>query len=210
MALHENNKISVFGKNIAVGTTSTNASVGSAMSDVSWKSATNRMNGSVEGIASSIDYNTALRQSSFMATILAEAIMNRFSEASVEFGTEDKTGDALENAIANWGAKFSPTNFLQANEVQTKHLDDGAVTTEKISANAVTTEKVVDKNITSDKLAENIIKDSMTVGTSKKANSVVYTTTPPTQDSPSGTFVICVTNTRPTTIFKNVLYLITV
>lgn len=196
MALHENNKIVVFGKNMAVGTASTNPSIGSARTDISWKSSTNRTNGSIVGIAGSIDYNTALRQTSFMATILAEAIMNRFSEASVEFGTGDKTGDELENLIANWGAKFSPANFLQEKEVKTKHIETSAVTTEKIANNSVT----------ADKLAENLVKNSMTVGTAK---AVTFTTQLPTSAGKTGEFIVYVgaAPSSSTQLLSNVLYL---
>ena len=196
MALHENNKIVVFGKNMVVGTASTNPSIGSARTDISWKSSTNRTNGSIEGIAGSIDYNTALRQASFMATILAEAIMNRFSEASVEFGTGDKTGDELENLIANWGSKFSPANFLQLNEVKTKHID----------ANAITTEKITNNSVTADKLAENIVKNSMTVGTSK---AITFTTELPSSAGKTGELIIYLGKapSSDTKLLSNVLYL---
>lgn len=112
--------------------------LGNYYADSVWESNATRDLGAKQGIAHSIEYNTALRQASFMASILAEGLVKRFnSDVSAEGSKLD-----LESRVANFGAKFTKGNFILPGEINETALDTDAVTTVKIKDKQITPAKL--------------------------------------------------------------------
>lgn len=101
--------------------------------DTTWASTNARLDGEQSGIASSQNYNTALRQSSFMARTLAQVFVNRFN-ADVQC----VDGEEILTKSNELAAKFNSGSFLSAKEVIKNNIADKAVDTAQIADNAVT------------------------------------------------------------------------
>ena len=113
--------------------------------DKTWEGLPEKTKGAVEGVASSIDYNTAIRQATTMAKVLAQVILDRNTESksysyaeTVGIGTEyDASESSLDSHALNLSKVLNKTNFLMAGEVTTQKINDLAVTREKINNYAV-------------------------------------------------------------------------
>lgn len=131
------NKISLFAPNAG---SSSSADAGTFYLSDNWEDQADRKRGVVTGAASSTTFNTALRQSALMASILAEGLVNRFNQTI----TADGNASDLNQLVTTFGARFSKGSFILGGEVDTNALSDDAVTTDKI----------LDRNVTASKLAD--------------------------------------------------------
>lgn len=154
------NKISIFAENAIESVTQQSSdSIGYFYPDNTWKGTYSgdqlepfpeRYKGAYEGIAYSINYNTALRQATFMSTVLAEIMVKRNAESNVYpymsangIGTMfDSSEGSLDNHATNIADIFSKANFLMAGEVTTAKINDKAVTTSKVNDYAITYQKL--------------------------------------------------------------------
>lgn len=145
------NKISIYASNASVVTEepSTHA-IGYCYEDTTWGNNPDRSAGATEGIAKSIDYNTAIRQATVMSKVLAEMMVLRNTDSkayalmeTLGIGTSfSEKEDNLENHVLNLSNILNKANFLMAGEVTTSKIDKGAVTLEKIADNAITQAKL--------------------------------------------------------------------
>lgn len=175
MQYFSNVKIPVFGsasEQIAFTTPVSAPSNGVYFSDEDWLRPTNstRVQGVVEGIARSVDYNTVMRQCSVFASLFANILAYRNSltrtgqgapyggSASVAIGTDLLSSEADINAhIGAMSNIFDSTNFLADSEVTTRTIASLAVTTAKLAASSVTTEKIAQDSITKPKLGSGLV-----------------------------------------------------
>lgn len=146
--MNQYNRISVFASDAEAVTAETHSpDKGYYYTDTVWSGLEDRMDGAREGIAYSINYNTAIRQATTMASVLADALAARNEESNAyqymnangigsTFVAEQETD--MENHITNLANIMSKNNFLMTNEVTTPKINAQAVTTEKIANNAVT------------------------------------------------------------------------
>lgn len=146
-----NNYISVFGQN----TQSTDIlnPIGQPgkyyrYSDVQWSgTSTVRTNGAgFQSAASSIQYNTALRQASFISTLMAEIIVQRYGalldNVHINMSTETEADKSMTKKISYIASVLSgnSNNWLLANEVYTAAIRNGAVTLSKVDLTTLRTE----------------------------------------------------------------------
>ena len=146
-----NNYISVFGQN----TQSTDIlnPIGQPgkyyrYSDVQWsETSTVRTNGAgFQSTASSIQYNTALRQASFISTLMAEIIVQRYGalldNVHINMSTETEANKSMTQKISYIASTLSgnSNNWLLANEVYTAAIRNGAVTLSKVDLTTLRTE----------------------------------------------------------------------
>ena len=146
-----NNYISVFGQN----TQSTDIlnPIGQPgkyyrYSDVQWSgTSTVRTNGAgFQSTASSIQYNTALRQASFISTLMAEIIVQRYGalldNVHINMSTETEANKSMTQKISYIASTLSgnSNNWLLANEVYTAAIRNGAVTLSKVDLTTLRTE----------------------------------------------------------------------
>lgn len=198
MSYNDKNKIRIFAEE---ATELSQDNLGLVYSDDAWKENTGmiRSRGAITGIASSQEYNTALRQSSLLATILAEIIAERYDvEVTNDFTEVEGNFQTYESYITNLASKFTKENFLFVDEVCTDHIKDYNITTSKIA----------DGNVTKAKLNEDILNGyfpKMRVGTSDK---LVFTETAPTSSPESGTLIVAVLTSEPSVKYDGVLYII--
>lgn len=175
MQYFSNVKIPVFasGADSAVWTDPPQASSpGVYFTDEDWLKPTSavRVQGVVEGLARSVDYNTVMRQCSVMASLFANILAYRNSltrtgqgvpyggSATVAIGTDLISGEADLNAhIGALSNIFDATNFLADSEVTTRTINNLAVTTAKLAAAAVTTEKISQDAVTKSKLGSDLV-----------------------------------------------------
>ena len=170
MAKNSYNKIALYGTNCV---TSGDGSVGFVYSDTDWldgdSEKTLREKGATEGIASSKEFNTVLRQCSLMSSVFANILAER-NESSKAYsymetkgiGTEfdESEGTSLDDHISSLSNILNKTNFLLKDEVVTDKIMNLNVTTSKIANNA----------ITKDKLGSDLIKTGTTT-----ANGITVT-----------------------------------
>lgn len=210
MNYYENVNIPVFGSSSVAATWTDPVSAPSSgvyFSDVDWLKPTNatRVQGVVEGIARSVDYNTVMRQCSTMASLFANILAYRNSltrsgqstpyggSPTAPIGTDLNTGEAnLEVHIGALSNIFDSTNFLADSEVTTRTINNLAVTTAKIAALAVTTEKIAANAVTKAKLGSDLINMG-----SATANGITVNLSQ-TNSSGNRGFVIGVTSSKVT------------
>ena len=134
------------------------------ISDATWKESANRKKGAVSGIAKTEEYNTALRQATTMAVLLANIAAERNNRSSnkaysagstntesAEFGTVENATDenALLKRIGEMTKIFDKDHFLFESEVFDKHIaprsgSHAGIGTTKIAYNAITYKEVGD------------------------------------------------------------------
>lgn len=158
MGYSTNNKFRVYAED---ATTETSKINGIVYTDDGWEGLAERRRGAKEGIAKSQEFNTALRQSSLMSTILSEIIVRRYGNLiSTDLGAVGYSD--FENYIESLAEKFNKTNFLLSGEVLTKHISDSQITTAKL----------VNGSVTKTKLNSDILNgtfNNMTVGNAIKS-----------------------------------------
>lgn len=149
--INTKNKISVFASNAVISSTDKKESgQGYVYDDNTWAGINQRVNGVYEGIASSQTYNTAIRQATTMASVLADAISIRNGansaysyESTYGIGTAFHASEStLEKHVNNLAQVFANKKFLFDSEVITSKIADSAVTTVKIANNNVTHAKL--------------------------------------------------------------------
>lgn len=147
----DNNKISLYApRAIKTQTAIENPSSGFYYTDAAWENGTNnkRIDGVQQGVASSIEYNTALRQSAFMARLLAQIQLNRYpkdeqnKDIIVSAETDGTVEDTLQARVNYLASFWTSDNFLLPKEVKSKHIGDGEVKTLNIENGAVIPSKL--------------------------------------------------------------------
>lgn len=168
--MSELNKISIYASDaISVKNEQDAHTTGYCYEDNAWADSSERRSGAVEGIAKSIDFNTALRQATVMSKVLAEMMVlrNGDSEAylpmsTVGIGTDYPSNETdIDNHVENLSAILNKDNFLM----------NGEVTTNKIADNAVTTDKINKFSVNYGKLG-NILTESGNASIEKKTNGL--------------------------------------
>lgn len=146
-----NNYISVFGQNTE-STDISNPIVTPGRyyryPDVQWSgTSTVRTNGAgFQSTASSIQYNTALRQASFVSALMAEIIVRRYGElldnVHINMSTETEATKNMTQKISYIASVLSENshNWLKTNEVYTSAIKNGAVTLNKVDLETLRTE----------------------------------------------------------------------
>lgn len=147
----DNNKISLF----APDAQKTSSAIerpeqGYYYTDSVWEESTGirRKNGVKKGVASSIEYNTALRQSAYMARLLAQIQLNRYpkdkqdKDIVVSAETDGTVEDTLQARVNYLASFWTSDNFLLPKEVKSKHIGDGEVKTLNIENGAVIPSKL--------------------------------------------------------------------
>lgn len=142
------NKISIFAENATESETQQSSNqIGYFYPDTTWAGSAERLNGAFEGIAYSINYNTAIRQATFMSAVLAEVMAKRNAEsgaytemAANGIGTtfNSNVEQTLDKHAENIAKIFDSTNFLMNGEVTTAKINNKAVTTAKVNDYAIT------------------------------------------------------------------------
>lgn len=153
--MNSNNKISIFAQNATEVSTEQDGSIGYVYDDNTWRGGSSgfepRVDGAYQGVAKSIDYNTALRQSTLMSAVLAEILAIRNSKTSDNgysymssngIGTIFTGEGSLETHVSNLANIFANGKFLNDSEVITSKINNKAVTTAKINDNAVTSSQL--------------------------------------------------------------------
>lgn len=181
MKYFDNVKIPVFGssaQSVAWTDPVSAPSSGVYFTDADWLKPTNatRVQGVVEGIARSVDYNTVMRQCSLMSSLFANILAYRNSlsrtgqgtpyggSPTAPIGTDLITGEAsLDAHIGAMSNIFDSTNFLADSEVTTRTINDLAVTTAKLAVLSVTTEKINTNAVTKAKLGSDLVNTGSAV-----------------------------------------------
>lgn len=139
------NRISIYAdKAVPDGTPSVGN--GNFWEDDAWMELPERSRGAVEGVASSIDYNTAIRQATVISRVLAQMMVLRNGDSNayqamqtIGIGTNYEAGEQnIENHVKNLSAILNKENFLMKKEVTTEKINDKAVTAAKIADNTIT------------------------------------------------------------------------
>ena len=152
-AINTKNKISVFASGASISGSATHSqNEGYVYDDTTWAGLSLRENGALEGIASSQVYNTALKQATTMASVLADVLSIRNSanstyayENTYGIGTAfDQSEQNIDKHVNNLAKIFNNGNFLFNGEVITSKISDSAVTTQKIANNSITYGKLGD------------------------------------------------------------------
>ena len=156
MSYNDNNKLRVFAENAS--TTSDETKSGSVFTDDYWNNSQTRANGVKEGIASSKDFNTALRQSSLMATTLAEIIASRYNKkvtADLENTIDTyNTFDAYVSALAGL---FNKNNLILEDEILSKHIADEQILSQHIANSQILSKHIKNKEIKLSSLNDDIL-----------------------------------------------------
>lgn len=118
MAYNSKNNFRVYAENATSEKTSTE---GAIFDDITWKDSVLRTRGAKEGVASSQEYNTGLKQASIMSTVLAEILASRYNKEI----TTEKTN--FESYITDLSNCFSNGSLLLANEVEKTNLGQSVV-----------------------------------------------------------------------------------
>lgn len=150
--MNEYNKISVFAKDAVEWTEGGDVAENAYFySDTSWAGQNNRKSGVKKGVASSVEYNTALRQASLMSSVFADILAHRNDRVSPKYaymedlgiGTRfDNSEVSLEGHVASLSKIMQNGNFLFDSEVTTSKIANLNVTTGKIADNAITSQKL--------------------------------------------------------------------
>ena len=173
------NKISIFAENATESNTqAASSTIGYVYPDTAWQGEAGRLTGAKEGIANSIDYNTALRQSTVIACTLAEALADRNAESGAYPGMNtygigtgyDNTQGTLQDHIVNLAKILNKTNFLMQGEVTTSKIADKNVTASKIADNTITAGQLGNILTTSGNASITATANGMTVGISQTSN----------------------------------------
>lgn len=150
------NNILLYASSAKATNTTSNVN-GAYLYDSNWASSPDRQSGAKLGIASSVQYNTVLRQASLMARTLGQILINRGSgdvSAQVSFEEASASTDdvVLQQRVQTFSDLFTSDNFLKDSEVKTKH----------IAKQNVTTSCIADQSITVSKLNNLIVQDKGT------------------------------------------------
>lgn len=173
------NKISIFAEQATESNTQASSStIGYVYPDSAWQSEAGRLTGAKEGIANSIDYNTALRQSTVIACTLAEALAERNTESMAYPGMNtygigtayDTTQGTLQDHIVNLAKILNKSNFLLQGEVTTSKIADKNVTAGKIADNTITAGQLGNILTTSGSASISATANGMTVGITQTSN----------------------------------------
>ena len=181
--LNQYNGISIF----AQGATESNVeqhdeSIGYYYPDSTWKTLNDRTLGAREGIAYSIDYNTAIRQATVMSSVLAEMMILRNTDSNAyKYMTDNGIGtrfdssegdgaEGLENHVVNLSTILNKDNFLMKGEVTTDKIKDSAVTRQKINAYSVDYTKLGNILTTSENASISATSNGMTVSLTQSEN----------------------------------------
>lgn len=167
------NKISIFAEQATESNTQASSStIGYVYPDSAWQNEAGRLTGAKEGIANSIDYNTALRQSTVIACTLAEALAERNTESMAYPGMNtygigtayDTAQGTLQDHIVNLAKILNKNNFLLQGEVTTSKIADKNVTAGKIADNTITAGQLGNILTTSGNASISATANGMTVG----------------------------------------------
>lgn len=167
------NKISIFAENATESNTqAASSTIGYVYPDSAWQNEAGRLTGAKEGIANSIDYNTALRQSTVIACTLAEALAERNTESMAYPGMNtygigtayDTAQGTLQDHIVNLAKILNKSNFLMQGEVTTSKIADKNVTAGKIADNTITAGQLGNILTTSGNASISATANGMTVG----------------------------------------------
>jgi len=174
------NNISIFAEEAVVSQTQQASSAeGYCYDDNTWKGLRNRSSGAKEGVAYSIDYNTALRQATFMSKVLGKILAARNDVSEVyqgNIGTDlSENENNLDEHLIHIASIANSNNFLLPGEVTTNKIKNAAVTTDKITDAAVTGTKIAANTITSSNLGSvlgttSATKNGITVSLSQVSN----------------------------------------
>ena len=181
--LNQYNGISIF----AQGATESNIeqhdeSIGYYYPDSTWKTLNDRTVGAREGIAYSIDYNTAIRQATVISSVLTEMMVLRNTDSNAykymaengigtKFDSSEGEGaEGIENHVVNLAAILNKDNFLMKGEVTTDKINDSAVTRQKISAYSVDYSKLGNILTTSGNASISATSNGMTVSLTQNGN----------------------------------------
>lgn len=116
----------------------TSATTGQYYLSETWKNNLNRQNGVKQGVASSIEYNTVLRQCAFASRLFAEMLAERFNTI---LAPDNKSGVELDGAIT------AAVNTITSSWIKPAEID-----ATKLAKDAVVTDKILNKTITANKL----------------------------------------------------------
>lgn len=165
-----NNKILIYAQSATSNNTNVTDTTGYYYPDADWQNSEGRDGGAKKGIASSIEYNTALRQATFMARLLAQIQLIRYPEM-VGSNTVPISADVEDpdTAAINYAKKWSFDSFLLDGEVKSKKIGSGEVKTPNIENGAVTPSKL-DKFIRDGEGVSSV--NGLTVTLSKNDNGV--------------------------------------
>lgn len=154
MELNANNNISIFAINAKLNDgDNRNANEGYYFEDGNWKTQQPRRDGVYKGEAQSIVYNTAMRQATTMACVLADILAYRNTRengdtVSQSYNLMEQHGigtnyaeseESLEKHAANLAAIFDKEHFIMKGEVTNIKIDSKAVTHDKIADNTIRT-----------------------------------------------------------------------
>lgn len=144
---------------------------GAYFKDSNWKADNARKAGATQGLASSVEYNTVLRQVSLMARTFAQIIVNRGNiSVSAETSEDENSSDVLTTRVSEYAGVFSTYNFLHSNEVKDKHIDTSSVITRCVADKAITSAKLGDL-LEGGKEAITTINNGIEVTLSQKAGT---------------------------------------
>lgn len=118
----------------------TSATTGQYYLSETWKNNLNRQNGVKQGVASSIEYNTVLRQCAFASRLFAEMLAERFGTI---LAPDNKSGAELDGAITD-AVNTITSSWIKPTEIDATKLAKDAVITDKIRDAAVTASKLND------------------------------------------------------------------
>lgn len=152
------NKISIFAEDaIVTNEEEIGTSQGYVYDDTTWRGTgagfNPRIKGAYQGFAKSIEYNTAIRQSTLMSAVFADILAIRNSKSSDNgysnmstngIGTNWNGEGSITDHIGNLSNIFAKGKFLFDNEVITSKINDKAVTTSKINDYAITSTQLGD------------------------------------------------------------------
>lgn len=127
--MNKNNLISIFAGNTSeLGDGKT---IGISYTDTNWRNNLNREKGFVTGIVDTIEFNTLNKQTTLIATTIAEIFLNRMKTIHPVISTSAiHTTNFISELISD---SFAFGNFLFPKEIQTKNIKNGALTVEKFS-----------------------------------------------------------------------------
>lgn len=145
MGYNEKNNIRIYAED---ATPEKDKLTGLTFDDATWKSLNDRTRGSITGTADSQVFNTALKQSSLLATILGEIIAQRYNTL-VTTNLTSAGFTSYDLYISSLASKFTKENFLFDGEVKKKHLNTDILTGTLNDLTAGNVSKTINKkNIT--------------------------------------------------------------
>lgn len=192
MAYNSKNKLRMYAEDATDTASEIN---GIVYKDEDWDGVAERKRGAREGIARSQEYNTALRQSSLMATTLAEVLAKRY-DTIISTDLSSTTFTNFESYIEYLSNRMNIDNFLLEGEVKKKHLNqdvlsgtfssmtagnvntkiNGKALTDIFESNGTTVKNStnVTANINGKAITDIFENDGLTA---KKSSSIIYTNT---------------------------------